>query len=361
MTADVAPAAPVAQGGGATRWLLVALGVASALAAAMAIVAQATSGAQPWSDELSDNFIFAKSLAFTLGLGVTVGALRGRAHHTATTAPRRFSVGTAIGHWTIVLGVLLALPTGAWQYLGGILDVSAPLPLYWFYRVHYIGATLILFSVASFATYWWLSGDRSLVVPKGEWRGHLRGLVDELPRAIGSRLIRIFKVDMKTRPPDPGDFDFYEKVVSFPVWTSAVGLITVTGLIKASRYVVPVPGGVLYWASTLHVAAMVIIGIALLDHLRYNFGHWPDVVAMVTTRMGGGHPGLRVFFGAFGLVWALASLLVAFLFITNSFVAKTAAKEGLPAQLALLVGGALIGTFAALLARQSLGMLRQRR
>jgi cytochrome b subunit of formate dehydrogenase len=183
--------------------------------------------------------------------------------------------------------------------------------------------------------------------------------VDELPRAIGSRVAGLFKVDMKSRPPDPGDFDFYEKVVSFPVWTSAVGLITITGLIKASRYVLPVPGGVLYWASTLHVAAMVIIGIALLDHLRYNFSHWPDVVAMVTTRMGSGHNGLRVFFAGFGLLWALASLLVAFLFVANAFVAKTAAKEGLPAQLALLVGGALIGIFAVLLARQCVGMLRR--
>jgi hypothetical protein len=104
---------------------------------------------------------------------------------------------------------------------------------------------------------------------------------------------------------------------------------------------------------------MVIIGIALLDHLRYNFSHWPDVVAMVTTRMGGGHHGLRVFFGAFGLLWALASLLVAYLFVTNAFIAKTAAKEGLLAQLALLFGGALIAVFAVLLARQCVGMLRR--
>jgi len=364
MTADVAPAAPVAQarsaqGGRAIGWLLVALGVLSALAAATAIVAQATSGAQPWTDELSDNFIFAKSIAFTLGLGVAVGAFRGRVGAKAAIAPRRFSVGTAVGHWTIVLGFLLALPTGAWQYLGGILDVTAPLPLYWFYRVHYIGATLILFSVASFVTYWWLSGDRSLVVPRAEWRGHLRGLVDELPRAIGARLVKLLKVDMKSQPPDPGDFDFYEKVVSFPLWTFAVGLITITGLIKASRYVFPVPGPALYWASTLHVAAMVLIGIALLDHLRYNLGHWPDVVAMVTTRMGGGRRGLRVLFAAIGVLWALASLLVAYLFITNAFVAKTAAKEGLPAQLALLVGGAVIAIFAIALARLCAGMIRR--
>ncbi len=58
-----------------------------------------------------------------------------------------------------------------------------------------------------------------------------------------------------------------------------------------------------------------------------------------------------------GLVWSLANLVVAYFFLTSAFVAKTAAKEGILAQLSLLLGGALIAGFAILLARECVRML----
>ncbi len=58
-----------------------------------------------------------------------------------------------------------------------------------------------------------------------------------------------------------------------------------------------------------------------------------------------------------GLVWSLANLGVAYFFLTGAFVAKTAAKEGILAQLSLLVGGILIAGFAILLARECVRML----
>ena len=58
------------------------------------------------------------------------------------------------------------------------------------------------------------------------------------------------------------------------------------------------------------------------------------------------------------LLWAAVNVVIAYLFITNAFVAKTAIKEGLPAQAALLLGGALIAVFAGTLAWQSLQILR---
>jgi hypothetical protein len=39
---------------------------------------------------------------------------------------------------------------------------------------------------------------------------------------------------------------------------------------------------VLFWASTLHVAAMVMIGLKVLDHLRYTLVRWPLMVAAFT-------------------------------------------------------------------------------
>ncbi len=267
------------------RWLTAAIGVVVAAVAAYVILGQASSGAQPWDSELSDNFVFARSIPFVLALGVAVGLLRRRsprAEPRADGALRRFSPWTVAMHAVLTVGVLLALPTGAWQYFGGILDVIAPVPLFWFYRVHYVGAAIVLFSVAAFLTAWWSTGESSLLVPRGAWRAHLRGLVDDLPPALGRRVTRLFKVDMRLRPPARGRFSFYELVVSFPSWAFVLGLITVTGLVKAMRYATPVPGPVLYVASTLHVAAMVLIAAKVLDHLRYTLARWPLVVAMAT-------------------------------------------------------------------------------
>ncbi len=54
------------------------------------------------------------------------------------------------------------------------------------------------------------------------------------------------------------------------------------------------------------------------------------------------------------LVWALANLLVAYLFVTNAFVAPTPHKEGFMSQLLLFLGGITIGLFSLGLARASL-------
>lgn len=70
---------------------------------------------------------------------------------------------------------------------------------------------------------------------------------------------------------------------------------------------------------------------------------------------------MRTAVAALGLVWALGNLLVAYLFVTSAFVAKTAAKEGILSQLSLLVGGLVIAAFALLLARQCVSLIVTRR
>lgn len=67
---------------------------------------------------------------------------------------------------------------------------------------------------------------------------------------------------------------------------------------------------------------------------------------------------MRPLAAVLGLVWSLANLVIAYFFVTSAFVAKTAAKEGILAQLSLLVGGVLIAGFAILLARESVRMFR---
>jgi len=65
---------------------------------------------------------------------------------------------------------------------------------------------------------------------------------------------------------------------------------------------------------------------------------------------------VRPLVAVLGLVWSLAHLAIAYFFLTSAFVAKTAAKEGILAQLSLLVGGVLIAGFAILLARECIRM-----
>jgi hypothetical protein len=267
-------------------WLLVAAGLVLTALGVVTVLGQSGSGAQPWSNELSDNFVFIRALPFVLGFGVAVGLLMARSYGPKVRsdgAIRRWSPGTVFGHAVLTLGFVLALPTGMWQYLGGILDVNLPIPIYLFYRVHYIGASIVLFAVAAFVSYLWMTGDRSLLVPRGQWARHLLGLAYELPPQVRGPYARLLRIDLRQPRPPTGRFTFYEMVVELPSWSIVLVLITVTGLVKAGRYVVPVPGFVLWLSSTLHVAAMVLIVIKLLDHLRYTFPRWPLMAAIVTT------------------------------------------------------------------------------
>jgi cytochrome b subunit of formate dehydrogenase len=267
-------------------WLLVVAGLVLTGFGVAAALGQAGSGVQPWSNELSDNFVFIKALPFVVGLGLAVGLLMARTYGAKVRsdgAIRRWSPGTVFGHTVLTLGFVLALPTGIWQYLGGILDVTLPIPIYLFYRVHYIGAGVVVFAAAAFVSYLWMTGDRSLLVPRGQWGRHLLGLAYELPEPLRTRYAKLLRIDLTQPRPPTGQFTFYEKVVEFPSWSILLALITVTGLIKAARYLVPVPGFVLWLSSTLHVAAMVGIVIKLLDHLRYTFPRWPLVTSIATT------------------------------------------------------------------------------
>ena len=277
-------------------WLLVAAGLVVTGIGVAAALGQAGSGAQPWGNELSDNFVFVKALPFVLGLGLAVGLVMASTYGAKTRsdgAVRRWSPGTVFGHWVLTLGFVLALPTGMWQYLGGILDVNLPIPLYLFYRVHYIGASIVLFAVAAFVSYLWMTGDRSLLIRRGEWSRHLLGLAYELPPSVRGPYAKLLRIDLSQPRPPMGKFTFYEKVVELPSWSILLALITVTGLIKAGRYLIPVPGFVLWLASTLHVAAMVAIVIKLLDHLRYTFPRWSLMGAITTTWMKERAPAVR--------------------------------------------------------------------
>jgi cytochrome b subunit of formate dehydrogenase len=91
-------------------------------------------------------------------------------------------------------------------------------------------------------------------------------------------------LDLRRAAPPTEQFTYYERTISFPLWELSIGLIILTGVIKAMRYIYPIPGDVLYWVSAVHVGSGVLLGMKLLDHLRYVLApsRWPLMVSMAT-------------------------------------------------------------------------------
>src|SRR3712207_4341371 len=114
------------------RRVILLVGVVATLAGAVGIVLHLLSGAQPWGPTLVDNLVFAKAIPFTLGLGVVIGTVAGLSPGAGRTerrasdgAVRRFGALSVAMHWIAAVGFLLALITGTWQYLKGVLDVES--------------------------------------------------------------------------------------------------------------------------------------------------------------------------------------------------------------------------------------------
>jgi cytochrome b subunit of formate dehydrogenase len=246
------------------------------------------SGNQPWGQLLGDNFLFARSLPFTIGFGIVFGFWRATGWRWGTDvragAVRRFAPGTVILHALAAVSLIVLIATGGWQYLKGLLDAESPIYMATVYRIHYLAASLLIFVTVAFVTDWLLRGERSLTLGKGQGVRGLRGLAHELPKPLGSTLAYLLGLDMRRAAPPTEEFTYYERAVSFPAWEVFIGLIIVTGVIKAMRYVYPIPGEVLYWVSAVHVGAGVLLALKLLDHLRYVLvpSRWPLMASMAT-------------------------------------------------------------------------------
>jgi cytochrome b subunit of formate dehydrogenase len=272
------------------RTILVALGVVLLVVGLGVSYAEWASGVQPWGQLLGDNFLFARSLPFTIGLGIVVGywkasgAASGTQRRSSDRAIRRFAPSTVWLHWLAGVSLVTLIATGGWQYLKGLLDAETPVYMPTVYRLHYVAASLLIFATVAFVTDWYLRGERSLSVGKGQGIRTLRGLAHELPKPIGTMLAYMLGLDLRRPAPPTEQFTYYERTISFPTWELAIGLIIITGVIKAMRYIYPIPGDLLYWVSAVHVGSGVLLGMKLLDHLRYVLApsRWPLMVSMAT-------------------------------------------------------------------------------
>jgi cytochrome b subunit of formate dehydrogenase len=273
-----------------TRTVLLAAGIVLFLVGLAISWGYVLSGIQPWGQLLTDNFLFARSLPFTVGLAVALGYFRasgwvsGTERRSKDNAIRRFAGSTIWLHVVAALALLALLATGGWQYLKGLLAVDSPIYMPTVYRVHYIAASILIFVTVLCLTDWLLRDEKSLTGGKGQGIRNLRGLSHELPKAIGTTFGYLMGLDMRRAAPQTEQFTFYERLVSFPLWELSIGLIILTGVIKAMRYVFPIPGELLYWVSAVHVGAGVLLGLKFLDHLRYVLApsRWPLMVSMAS-------------------------------------------------------------------------------
>lgn len=246
------------------------------------------SGVQPWGQLLTDNFLFARSLPFTIGLGMALGYWRASGWRWGTEQKgpntRRFAPSTVWLHALAGIALVTLIATGGWQYLKGLLAADSPIYMGTVYRTHYLAGTLLIFVSVAFVTDWLLRGERSLTLAKGQFIRSMRGLAHELPKPFGATIGYALGLDLRRAPPPTEEFTYYERAISFPLWELSIGLIILTGVIKAMRYVYPIPGDLLYWVSAVHVGAGVLLGLKLLDHLRYVLApsRWPLMAAMVT-------------------------------------------------------------------------------
>ncbi len=272
------------------RTILLALGAIFLIVGLVVTFMEWSSGAQPWGQLLGDNFIFARTLPFTVGLGIVLGywkasgARLGTERRASDGAIRRFATSTVWLHALAGVSVVALIGTGGWQYLKGLLGAETPIYMGTVYRIHYFAASLLIFATVAFITDWWLRGEDALTAGKGQGIRSLRGLAHELPKPLGTLLAYGLGLDLRRPAPPTEQFTFYERLISFPLWELSIGLVMLTGIIKAVRYIYPIPGDVLYWVSAVHVGAGVLLSMKVLDHLRYVLApsRWPLMATMAS-------------------------------------------------------------------------------
>ena len=235
-------------------------------------------------------------------LGVVLAAVRRRrADRLVGGEAVRYDRYERLVHWALALGFLLDFVTAAWllRWLG--LPNAAELrPT--LYLVHFIGASLIVFAAASFATSSRVRGEDALF-PR--WRdlspaiARLFGYLGVYGQAgvLGMRLpaswqrglqgaLAAFGVKPVARE---GKFLAVEKVFSFtPLALLSLAVIG-TGLLKAGRYFFVVPPEVLSWATWLHGLSTWGVLVIVGAHLAAIFlvpRNWTGLRAMVTGRIG---------------------------------------------------------------------------
>jgi cytochrome b subunit of formate dehydrogenase len=248
------------------------------------------------------NVIFARLVPFLAGGFIALALLQRRllpsreAQDTASI--QRHTLTEVVTHWLNAAGMGLCLVTAVFL-LGW---TGNPLSLETAYAVHLIGAGFVLAAVAHHLTYQIVGGGGGLIPTSrsdlksafaesvsyaGVYRG-VRGVFGvQLPLAVRrpfQGLLRRFNI-----VPEPaGKFLATEKVLSYPGWAVLIGIVLVTGVVKALHYIYALPGWLRDAMTFLHDGATIFIIVFLVLHVGALIlvpRNWPLVRSMLTTRV----------------------------------------------------------------------------
>lgn len=292
------------------RWVAPLIMVLAVLGAAFVLLSIGRDeGARDWyrgrlggSDLYTLNVAFARLLPFLIGAGIALALLqrqsRRRGHAHTAGALKRHELSEVVTHWVNAIGIGLGLITAAWllRWLG------RPVSLETTYVLHFLGAGLTVVAVAHHLTYQLVGGGTGLIPRSwadfknalaelvsyfGVYRG-LRGAFGvQLPLPVRrpiQRLLRRFNI-----VPDPaGKFLATEKVLSYSVWAILIGVVVITGLIKALHYIIVLPASVRQFVTFLHDGATIFLLVFLVIHVAALVlvpRNWPLLKSMFTTRI----------------------------------------------------------------------------
>lgn len=264
-----------------------------------------TEGFPPQTTLFNDAVLFARALPFFIALGIAFGvwqakvSLRQPIYSPGSPVVTRHDLGTVIAHWVNASGFILGLGTGAivlrW--------LQRPDEIRGIFLIHYAGAGLMVFAVSSHLAEHGVTGGRGLI-PRSlkEVREGLGEIVEysgifgpsgaafgiNWPKSLRQALAEIF-VAFGIKPPKRLDkYLSAEKSFSYVPWAIIVGVIVLTGLVKAFRYLYPIPAPFVAWMSFFHDLFTGIAVVMFAIHLSAVLlvpRNWALLKSMFTTKI----------------------------------------------------------------------------
>lgn len=288
----------VASGAAVLGALIVALGTAFAQGG--------TGGGQPPQSGLfEDAVLLARVLPFVAAVGIGFGIWQGRVSlRQPKSEPNspfviRHDFGTVVSHWVNAIGFITGIATGAvvlrWLH--------HPEEMRTIFAIHYIGASLIVFGVASHLAQNAVTGGMGLLPRSfkdvreglgelGEYAGVFgpsgAAFRIRLPKIIRETFSETFLAFGMAPPKRLGKYLPAEKSFSYVPWAIIVAVMVVTGLIKSFRYLYPIPPTFIAQVSYLHDLFAAISIVMLVIHLlavSVAPRNWPLLVSMFTERV----------------------------------------------------------------------------
>ena len=248
------------------------------------------------------NVLFARLVPFLAGGSIAFALMQrrvwpARERHTVDTL-QRHGITEVLIHWLNAIGIGLCLITAIW-----ILDwFGNPVSLETTYVIHYLGAGFSVVAVAHHLTYQLVGGGRGLITRSradvknaiaevvaytGVYRGMPGVFGLQLPPAVRRPAQSVLR-RLNLAPDRPGKYLATEKVVSYTGWAILVGIVVVTGVIKALNYIYSIPGWLLQAMTFLHDGATIFFVIMLVMHLGALVlvpRNWQLLKSMFTTRV----------------------------------------------------------------------------